>query len=160
MAKTKAVKAVPAGYHSVTPNLCIDGTQAAIDWYRRAFGAETVTVMPGPDGKIVHAEIAIGDSRVMLHDPVMGHKDPKALGGSPASLFVYVTDADGLFNQAVREGATVHMPMADQFWGDRTGSIVDPYGYSWMIATHVEDVSPEEMRRRGEEFFKKMGGAS
>ena len=154
---TKKVRAIPEGHHTVTPNLCVDGADRAIAWYRKAMNAEPISRAATPEGKVMHAEVMIGDSRINLHDPLMGGKDPKALGGSPASLFVYVEDCDAAFDQAVRAGATVRMPMGDQFWGDRMGGFTDPFGYDWMIATHEEDLTPEELQRRQEEFYRRMG---
>ena len=156
MAK-KATRAIPKGYHTVTPSLCIDGADRAMEWYQKALGAERISRFPSPDGKLMHGEISIGDSRVYVADPMMDAKDPKALGGSPVSLFVYVENCDALYDQAVRAGATASMPVADQFWGDRMGMFTDPFGYRWMIATRKEDLTPEEMATRGEEFFKRMG---
>jgi len=152
----KAKKAVPDGFHTVTASLTLDECAAAIDWYKKALGAEELSRSPGPDGKLMHAEIRIGDSRVMLNDAVMGSKGPKALGGSPAALWIYVEDCDGLFNRAVAAGGEVTMPVGDQFWGDRCGSIVDPFGYRWSFATHKEDLTREEIQRRQADFFKQM----
>lgn len=145
-----AVHHIPEGYHSVIPYLVIDGAAAALDFYKKAFGAEELMRMPGPDGKIGHAEIRIGDSHVMLADehPEQGHRGPKSVGGTPVGIMIYVEDADAVFNAAIAGGATAVKPMEDQFYGDRSGSITDPFGHNWMIATHVEDVSPEEMERR------------
>jgi PhnB protein len=151
---------VPAGFHTVTPQLIFDNAAEAIDWYKKALGAEEKSRAVGPDGKIMHAELQIGDSRLMLNDAMGGSKSAKAFGGSPISLWVYVADCDTLFNRAVKAGAQVGPgPMgqlADQFWGDRTGMLKDPYGYSWTIATRKEDLSPEEMDRRAQEFFKQF----
>jgi PhnB protein len=156
----KAAKAVPEGYHTVTPQLTLDDAEKAIDWYKTALGAEELTRAPGPEGKIMHAELRIGTSRIMVHDPVMGSRGPVAMGGSPVSLWVYVEDADGLFNRAVAAGAQVPPGpmggMADQFWGDRTGTFVDPHGYRWTIATHKEDLTPEEMRQRQDEWMRQF----
>jgi uncharacterized glyoxalase superfamily protein PhnB len=156
----KAKKAVPEGFHTVTPHLICDNAAQAIDWYKRALGADEISRHVGPDGKIMHAEIRIGDSRIMLNDAMMGGKGPKALGGSPASLWVYVEDADALFNRAVAAGAKVPSgpmgAMADQFWGDRCGNFTDPHGYSWTIATHKEDLTPEELERRQAEWMKQF----
>lgn len=151
----KAAKAVPEGYHTITPQLTLDNAAQAIDWYKKALGAEEVGRSTGPDGKIMHAEIKIGDSRVMVNDVMMG-KGPTAYGGSPASLWLYVTDSDALFQRAVNAGATVQMPLADQFWGDRGGAVKDPAGYTWWISTRKEDLTPEEMKQRSEDFFKQM----
>ena len=151
-----AKKAVPDGYHTITPQLTLDDAPRAIDWYKKALGAEELSRSIGPDGKIMHAELRIGDSRIMVNDAVMGGKGPKATGGSPASLWVYVEDCDAVFNRAVDAGAQVRMPMADQFWGDRFGAFVDPHGYAWSIATHKEDLTREEIERRQAEFFKQF----
>jgi PhnB protein len=154
----KAKHAVPEGYHTVTPQLTLDDAAEAIEWYKKGLGAEEVERATGPDGKILHAELRIGNSRIMLHDAMMNGKGPKALGGSPASLWLYVEDCDALFNRAVAAGAQVaEGPMgrlADQFWGDRSGTITDPQGYTWTIATHKEDLSHEEMEQRQAEFMK------
>ena len=153
------VKAVPDGYHTVTPTLTLDNCAQAIDWYKKALGATERARAVGPDGKIMHAEIIIGDSIIMVSDPMMGFKGPKAIGGSPASLWLYVEDCDALYNRAVKAGAEV-LPgmgqMQDQFWGDRSGSILDPYGYKWTIATHKEDLTPEEMKQRQDEWMKQF----
>ena len=154
----KAKNAIPAGHHTVTPSLILDNAAKAIDWYKKALGAEETARVVGPDGKIMHAEIRIGDSLIMLMDPVMGTKGPKAFGGSPASLWLYVEDCDALFNRAVAAGGDVppHCEMTDQFWGDRSGTFTDPHGYSWTIATHKEDLTPLEMKQRQEEFMKQF----
>ena len=152
----KAKRAVPEGYHNVTPQLTLDHAAEAIDWYKKALGAEEISRSVGPDGKIMHAEIRIGDSRIMLNDALMGAKGPAAYGGSPASLWLFVEDCDALFNRAVGAGAKVGMPIADQFWGDRMGNVADPYGYTWSIATRKEDLTLEEMNRRAAEFFKQF----
>ena len=154
----KAKKAVPEGYHTVTPHLILDHAAQAIDWYKKALGAEEVARAVGPDGKIMHAEIRIGDSLIMLNDAMGGGKGPRAIGGSPASLWIYVEDCDALFKRAVAAGAQVASgpmgQMADQFWGDRSGTFTDPHGYTWTIATHKEDLTPEEMKQRMDEFMK------
>jgi PhnB protein len=156
----KAKKPVPEGFHTVTPQLTLDNAAQAIDWYKKALGAEELSRAEGPDGKIMHAEIRVGDSRIMLNDPMMGGKGPKALGGSPASLWIYVEDCDALFNRAVAAGAQV-VPggmgqIQDQFWGDRSGTVTDPQGYTWTIATRKEDLSPQEMKQRQAEWMKKF----
>jgi uncharacterized glyoxalase superfamily protein PhnB len=155
----KAKKSVPEGHHTVTPQLTLDNAAQAIDWYKKALGAQEVSRAIGPDGKVLHAEIRVGDSPIMLHDGMMGEKGAKSLGGSPASLWVYVEDCDALFNRAVAAGGQVAPggmgAMADQFWGDRCGTFTDPHGYRWTIATHKEDLTPEEMQQRQAEFFKK-----
>jgi PhnB protein len=159
----KAKSPIPEGFHTVTPQLTLDNAAEAIEWYRRALGAEETGRFEGPDGKIMHAELRIGNSRVMLHDAMMGGKGPKALGGSPASLWIYVEDCDALFNRAIAAGAEL-LPgpmgqMQDQFWGDRCGVFKDPHGYSWTIATHKEDLTPDEMRERHDAFVKQFAAA-
>ena len=144
------VKPIPEGYHSVTPYLILHDAAAAIDFYTRAFGATEVVRMPGPDGKVGHAEIKIGDSFVMMadEDAAMGAKSPKSLGATPVSLLVYVEDVDSMARQAVAAGAKETRPVRNEFYGDRTGSFVDPFGMEWHLATHVEDIPPDEMERR------------
>jgi len=143
------VKPIPDGYHTVTPYLIIKGAGDAIDFYKRAFGATELFRMDH-EGKIGHAEIKIGDSPIMLADehPEMGHKSPQTLGGSPVSILLYVEDVDALFNQAVAAGGKIDRPLEDKFYGDRGGSLTDPFGHIWHIATHKEDVTPEEMEKR------------
>src|SRR3954447_13114919 len=145
-----AVKPIPDGYHSVTPYLVVQGAAKALEFYKKAFGATELFRMPGPGGKIMHAEIRIGDSPVMLADefPEMDARGPQTLGGTPVGLMIYCEDVDALFNQAVSAGAKVLRPVVDQFYGDRSGTVADPFGHKWTIATHKEDVSPEEMKRR------------
>ena len=145
-----AVKPVPEGYHAVTPYLTLDDAAAAIDYYKQAFGAKERVRMDTPDGRVGHAELEIGDSLVMVSDevPQGSTRSPKELGGTCAGVFLYVDDVDAVVKRAVDAGATVTMEVADQFWGDRFGSISDPFGHSWSIATHVEDVPPEEMEQR------------
>jgi PhnB protein len=144
-----AVKPIPDGYHSVTPYLIIKGASRAIEFYKKAFGATELMRFPGPNDTVAHAEIKIGDSPVMLADEGQGnYRSPEALGGSPVSLMVYVEDVDKVFDRAVSNGAKVARPVADQFYGDRLGTLVDPFGHTWSISTHVEDVSLEEMQRR------------
>ena len=158
---TVAVKPIPEGFHSITPHLTVRGAARAIDFYRRAFGAEEIGRMHGPDGKtVMHAELKIGNSRLFLCDevPEMECRGPETLGGTASGIYLYVRDVDETFRKAVEAGATVKRPLEDMFWGDRTGSVVDPFGHSWDLATHRRDVPPEEMKRRGEEFFKKMEG--
>lgn len=142
------VQPIPAGYHTVTPYLMVRGAARAIDFYRNAFGASEVMRFNEPNGRIAHAEIRIGDSHVMLADENDTYHSPQTLGGAGASLMLYVEDVDRTFARAVAAGATVHRPVADQFYGDRTGTIVDPFGHVWSIGTHKEDVSMEEMQRR------------
>ena len=156
----KATQAIPTGHHTVTPVLTLDNAAKAIRLYGDAFGAKEVGRSATPDGKILHAEIQIGDSRIMLNDAVMGAKSPKALGGSPAQLWIYVEDCDTLFKRALAAGAHVFGgamgEMTDQFWGDRSGTVVDPFGFKWSIATRKEDLSPTELERRQSEFMKEM----
>ncbi len=156
----KARSPVPSGFHTVTAHLIFDNSDQAIDWYKKALGAEEKSRAVGPDGKVMHADLQIGDSHIMLNDAMGGAKSAKTLGASPISLWVYVPDCDTLFNRAVKAGAQVAPgPMgqlADQFWGDRSGTFTDPYGYQWTIATRREDLSPEEMDRRSQEFFSQF----
>ena len=137
----------PPGYHSVTPYLVVRGAAQALDFYARAFGAVEVLRLPR-GGLIGHAEIRIGDSIVMLADEMEGYAGPQTIGGSPVSRMIYTKDVDAMFDRAVAAGATVRRPVADQFYGDRTGVLVDPYGHVWSIATHIEDVSEDEIARR------------
>lgn len=154
----KAKRAVPEGYHTVTSQLTVDGAAQAIDWYVKALGAKEIGRHAGPDGKIMHAEVQIGDTRMMVNDPMMPEaKTPKGLGGSPASFYIYVDDCDSLFNRAVGAGGQIHGPMGkmqDQFWGDRSGTFLDPFGYMWTIATHKEDLTPQELEQRAAEWMK------
>jgi PhnB protein len=145
------VRPIPEGYHSVTPFLTVEGAAKAIDFYARAFGAVEKFRMPGPEGKIMHAELTIGDSTIMLTDAM---RDPPTL----SSFYVYVPDADAAFERAVKAGAKVKMPLADMFWGDRYGSLKDPWGNTWAIATHIEDVPPEEMPKRAQAAMAKAAG--
>ena len=149
-----AVKPIPDGYHTVTPYIIVKGCAAAIDWYKRAFGAEEHDRCPMPDGRIGHAEIQIGDSRLMLADefPEMNAKSPTSLGGTPFGICLYVLDSDASFQRAVAAGATVERPIADQFYGDRSGTIIDPYGHKWTISTHKRDVTKEEIERAMKQF--------
>jgi PhnB protein len=146
------VRPVPEGYSTVTPYLIVAGAARAIDFYTRVFNAKELMRFAGPGDTIGHAEIQIGDSRIMLADehPQMGYRSPKALGGSATSIMLYVEDVDRVFKRAVDAGATTHQELKDQFYGDRSGTVIDPFGHVWTIATHVEDVSPEEMQRRME----------
>lgn len=154
----KAKSAIPEGFHTVTPVLTLDDARAAIDWYKQALGAVEVSSHLGPDGKIMHGEFRIGGSPIMYHDAMMGFKGPKALGGSPANLWLYVEDSDSLFKRAVEAGGQVGMPFGDQFWGDRCGSIVDPFGLTWTIATRKEDLNEDELMQRQDEFMQQMAG--
>jgi PhnB protein len=144
------VKPIPDGYHSVTPYLIINGASDAIEFYKKAFGATELFRMPAPGGKIGHAEIKIGDSPIMLSDEhtEMGYVGPETLGGTPVSIMIYVEDVDTVYNQAIAAGGKELKPLQDQFYGDRSGSLKDPYGHMWHVATHKEDVSPEEMDKR------------
>jgi PhnB protein len=143
-------KAIPEGYHSVTPYLIVKGAARALEFYKKAFNAQELYRMDAPGGIIGHAEIQIGDSRIMLSDeyPEMGARSPETLGGSPVGLCIYVENVDELFKQAVAAGGKEERPVKDQFYGDRSGTLRDPFGHQWTIATHKEDVSPEEMTRR------------
>ena len=152
----KAARPIPQGFHTITPHLVLDNAAQAIDFYKKAFGAQEVSRNLGPDGKIMHAQLKIGDSFFMLNDVMMGAKGPKAFGGSPASLWLYVEDCDAVFNRATGAGAKVHLPMTDQFWGDRGGAVTDPEGYTWWISTRKEDLTPAELEQRAKEFFKQM----
>lgn len=147
---TTPVKPIPEGYHSVTPYLIVSEGNKAIDFYKQAFGATEIMRMPGPGGKIMHAEIQIGDSRIMLADefPEMGARSPKSIGGSPVFIHLYVEDVDRVIAQAIESGAKIDRPIQDQFYGDRSGSVSDPFGHTWAISTHKEDLSPEEIQKR------------
>ena len=158
---SKAKSAIPAGLHTVTPHLIVDHAAEAIEWYAQALGAEEVSPRAiGPDGKVMHAEIRIGNSIVFLNDAMGGGRSAKTLGGSPVGLFVYVDDCDALYHRAVGAGAQVPPgPMgalADQFWGDRAGTVFDPYGYAWTFATRKEDLTPEEVKTRMDAFFRQF----
>jgi PhnB protein len=144
------VKPIPEGYHNVTAYLVVQGAAAAIDFYKKAFGAVETVRMPQPDGRIAHAELLLGDSVIMLADefPEMETVGPKTLGNSPVGLLLYVNDVDSTVEHAVALGAKIKRPVANQFYGDRTGTIEDPFGHKWTLARHMEDVSPEEMKRR------------
>ncbi len=154
-----SVPATPEGYHSVTPYLIVDDAAKALDFYRDALAAEEVYRLP-MGGKIGHAEIRIGDSMLMLSDewPDMDAMGPKSRGGATATFVIYVPDADASFDRAVKAGAKVDRPMENQAWGDRMGTVVDPFGHKWSLATHVEDVSPEELKRRMDEWMKQQAG--
>jgi len=152
------VQQIPAGYHTVTPYLVVNDAARAIDFYKRAFGATEKVRMDGPQGKIGHAELQIGDSMVMLTDEMPGgpNRSPQTLGGSPVGIFMYVKDVDASFKKAVDAGAKVEMPLEDMFWGDRYGKLTDPFGHSWSMATHKEDVAPADMKKRMQEAMAKM----
>jgi uncharacterized glyoxalase superfamily protein PhnB len=155
---SEQVKAIPDGFHSVTPGLVVRDGVKALDFYKAAFGAEVISRMDTPDGKLMHAEFRIGNSIVMLGEecPDWGVSAPETLGGSPVSLNVYVEDCDAVFNRAVEAGAAVKMPVADMFWGDRYGKITDPFGHSWGILTHVKDLTDEEVKAAAVEAMAAM----
>ncbi len=155
-----SVRFQPEAYHSVTPYLIVEGAAAAIEFYQTLFGATEVMRIPGPDGKLMHVEIQIGDSRVMLADPCpdMGAMAPPHFGGSPQFLMIYTEDADRMFDGAVAAGSEVVRPMMDQFYGDRSGTLKDPFGHQWTLATHIEDVSEEELAKRLEAMMQQPGG--
>ena len=159
----KAKSPIPEGFHTVTPQLTLENAAEAIEWYKRALGAEEKGRAVGPDGRILHAEISIGNSRVMLHDAMMGAKGPKSLGGSPAALWLYVENCDALFNRALAAGAQPGQgpmgQMQDQFWGDRCGTLIDPQGFQWTIATRKEDLTPQELQVRQDAFMKQFAPA-
>ena len=152
------VKAVPEGYHTITPYLTVRDAARAIEFYKQAFGAEARGVMPSPDGKVMHAELRIGDSIIMLADefPEFGSLSPQTTGGSGTGLHIYIENVDAAFDRAVKAGATVEMPVADMFWGDRYGKLKDPFGHKWSIGTHTKDMSMDEMNRGMEEELAKM----
>lgn len=152
------VRPIPKGYHTVTPALAVQGADAFIKFCRKAFGAKELSRLPGPGGSVMHAELEIGDSRIMIGEetPGMGNPSAKTLGGCPVSLFLYVTDVDAAFKKAVKAGATAQMPPADMFWGDRYCRLGDPFGHSWALATHIEDVSPKEMKKRAKALMAAM----
>ena len=151
-------KPIPDGFHTTTPSLVVSNSKDAIEFYKKAFDAKEIYQMPAPDGKIMHAMIQIGDSFVMMSDefPAMGAKSPTSIGGTAVTLHLYVEDADKIFKQAVDAGAVITMPIMDAFWGDRFGTIMDPYGHSWAVATHQIDMTPEGLRKAGEEYFANL----
>jgi len=154
---TAAVRPIPEGYHSISPSLTCKNASQAIEFYKRVFNATVLMSMPGPGGIIMHAELQIGDSRIFLNDEVPGMAHAPAPGSSTGVyLFLYTEDVDSVYNRAVSEGAQVTMPLSNQFWGDRYGKITDPFGHNWGVATHVEDVTPEQMKLRQEEMMKQM----
>jgi len=158
---SKPVRAIPEGYHSVTPYLTCKNSAQAIDFYKSVFGATEIMRMAGPDGKIGHAEIRIGDSVIMLSDEFPGMSSAPVPGvRNGCGVFVYLENVDTVFNRAVAAGAKVDMPLDNQFWGDRYGKITDPFGHQWGLAQHVEDVAPEEMKRRSQEYAAKMAKAA
>jgi PhnB protein len=154
------VKPIPEGYHTATPYLVVADAAKAIEFYKSAFGAQELFRMGGPEGKIGHAEIKIGDSPIMLSDEMMGNKSPQSLGGSPVSIFLYVENVDSVFDRALSAGAKDDMRPTDMFWGDRFGKLTDPFGHSWALATHIEDVAPEEMEKRSREWRSQMAQAA
>ena len=145
-----APRPIPEGYHSVTPYLIVTGAASAIEFYKHAFGAKEVMRIPHPDGRVGHAELQIGDSRIMLADefPEIGARSPMSLGGTPVGIQLYVDDVDAVTARALAAGAKMLRPLKDQFYGDRSGTLNDPFGHQWTISTHKEDISPEEMQRR------------
>ena len=151
-------KPIPEGFHTVTPSLVVSNAKEAIEFYNKAFDAKEIYKFPTPDGKILHAMIQIGDSFVMMSDEflAMGMKSPTTLGGTAVTLHLYVENADKMFKQAVDAGAVITMPIMDVFWGDRFGTVMDPYGHSWAIATHKIDMTPEGLRKAGEEYFASL----
>jgi uncharacterized glyoxalase superfamily protein PhnB len=152
-------KPIPEGYHSIIPTLTIKGAAQAIEFYKKAFGAQEMDRFEGPDGKsIMHAEMKIGDSIVMLNDehPQMGYLSPLSTGSTSSGIFLYVPDSDAVFNKAVSAGAKPQMAMMDAFWGDRFGSIIDPFGHVWSISTRKKDMTPDEIKKAGQEAFKNM----
>jgi len=148
-------QAVPKGYHTVTPSLVIAGAAKAIEFYKKAFGAEERSRFPAPNGTLMHAEIRIGDSIIMMGDemPEQGGRGPKSLGGSPVTLFIYQDNVDAAWKRAVDAGARVVMPLSDQFWGDRGGCLEDPFGHNWWLCQHIKDMSPREMQQAAEAFY-------
>jgi PhnB protein len=158
----KKAQAIPKGYHSVTPSLVIGGAAKAIDFYKKAFGAEELSRFPGPDGRIIHAEIKIGDSKLMLGDemPEQGYLGPKGRGGASVSFFIYRENVDEAWKQALNAGGKTVMPLENQFWGDRAGCLEDPFGHQWWLAQHIEDLTPEELKRNAEAFFSQAQTAS
>ena len=156
----KRVSAIPAGYHTATPYLIVRGAAKALDFYTRAFGAKEKVRMGLPDGTVMHAEMKVGDSMIMLTDENLqwGTRSPESLGGNATHVMLYVKDVDALVARATAAGATVEQPLTDMFWGDRYGKIRDPFGHSWSVATHIEDVGGKEMQRRSEAFAKEMMG--
>jgi PhnB protein len=156
----KPAKGIPKQFHTITPGLIVQGADKAIDFYKKAFGAEEMVRMKGPDGRsIMHAELRIGDSVFFVSDesPEMGARSPQSIGGSPCSLHLYVANVDAAFKRAVDAGAQVRMPVTDVFWGDRYGKVEDPFGHSWGIATPKEELTEDEVRQRAQEFFAQMG---
>ncbi|MFB5607781.1 MAG: VOC family protein [Candidatus Nitrosomaritimum yanchengensis] len=152
------VKPIPDGFHSITPAIVVSNAKEAIEFYKKTFDAKEIYTFPTPDGKILHSMFQIGDSRVMMSDefPSMGIKSPTTVGGTSVTLHLYVEEADKIFKQAVDAGAIITMPIMDAFWGDRYGIVMDPYGHMWAIATHKIDMTPEGLRKAGEEYFASL----
>ena len=152
------VKPIPDGCHTVTPHLIVRGADKAMDFYKKAFGAKELSRCPGPNGKLMHAEFQIGDSHLYMCEefPDMGAKSPQAYNGSPVTIHLYVEDVDSFYNKAVAAGATAKMPVSDMFWGDRYGKLNDPFGHNWSVATHKEDLTPQQMEKRMADEFAKM----
>jgi PhnB protein len=153
------VKAIPTGYTTVTPSMTVKDAPKVIEFYKKAFDAKENMRMPGPDGKIMHAEIAIGNAVIMMNDEVMGSRSAQTLGGSPISFYIYVEDAAAAFKKAIAAGAKEQFPITDMFWGDKMGTVEDPFGYKWTIAQHVKDVTPEDMKKGQEQFMKQMASS-
>jgi uncharacterized glyoxalase superfamily protein PhnB len=151
----KQVQAIPKGYHAVTPSLVVAGAARAIDFYKKAFGAEEIMRFPGPDGSLMHAEIRIGDSVIMMGDemPEMGARGPRLIGGTPVSFFIYTDKVDAAWKRALDAGAKEIMPLIDQFWGDRSGCLEDPFGHHWWLSQHVQDLTPEQIKKNADAFF-------
>lgn len=158
----KKAHTIPQGYHTVTPSLVVVGAARAIDFYQKALGAQERMRFPGPDGTIMHAELRIGDSTIMLGDemPEQGGRSPKSYGGTPVSFFVYRENVDAAWKRAVDAGATPVIPLTDQFWGDRAGCLEDPFGHRWWLAQHIQDLTPEEIQKAAESFFSQAQTAS
>jgi uncharacterized glyoxalase superfamily protein PhnB len=158
----KKAQAVPEGFHTVTPSIVVAGAARAIDFYKKAFGAEEKGRFAGPDGSIMHAEIRIGDSVIMLADemPEQGGRGPQSYGGTPVNFFVYGENVDAAWKRAVDAGAKTIMPLGDQFWGDRTGCLEDPFGHRWWLAQRIQDLTPDELRKNADNFFSQMQPAS
>lgn len=154
-----AVKPIPEGFHTVTPHLSIKDAAAAIEFYKKAFGAQEMMRLSGPAGMVMHAEIKIGDSPIMIAEemPDWGNRSPQSLGGTPVTIHLYVEDVDAVARQAESAGAKAQIPVGDRFYGDRSGRFEDPYGHVWIISTHKEDMEPAEMQRRAEEFMRQEG---
>jgi PhnB protein len=150
------VNPIPQGYHTVTPYLVVKDGAKALDYYKQAFGATAVTRMDAPDGTVMHAEFKIGDSMIMLSGEMGPCRSPQSLGGTPVSIFLYLEDVDSVYKQAVDAGAKADVPPQDMFWGDRFGRLTDPFGHEWALATHIEDVAPEEMKERAQKAMAQM----